>query len=124
MVMTRLNTFSALCAAVLAACGGSHNDCAARKQAFIAALVQAQHCTPSASPACAAYQVPGVDVSGTSLVLVGCSVGVNAGSTSELDTLLAGDEAAGCTVLSPLPCPLVVKTYTCQATTSGQNLCM
>jgi len=110
--------------AALGACGGSSIDCTAKRQAFAAALVQAQQCNPAVSPACAAYSIPGIDVSGTSLVVVGCSVGVNAGSTSSLDALLADDESAGCPLLTPLPCPLVLKAYTCQASAGGQNLCM
>jgi len=108
----------------LGACGGSSVDCTAKRQTFIAALVQAQQCTPVASPPCAAYEIPGVNVSGTSLAVVGCSVGVNPDSTSGLNALLAEDDAAGCPLLSPLPCPLVLKVFTCQAGTGGQNLCM
>ena len=85
----------------LGACGGSSVDCTAKRQAFIAALVQAQQCTPAASLPCAAYPIPGVDVSGTSLAVGGCSVGVNPDATSGLDALLAEDAAAGCPLLTP-----------------------
>src|SRR5690349_7862666 len=109
--------------AALGACGGSSGDCTTKRQAFVAALVRAQQCAPAASPPCAAYPVPGVDVSGTGLAVAGCSVGVNPDSTAGLDALLAQDAAAGCPLLTPLPCPALARVYVCAPGAGGQNLC-